>query len=117
MLARCGTIVLVFQRTFATIIDHEVSSLAISSYISAMIVSLASREVLKLRFRCTVGDNMRFKEFSENICGDCCNGAEGWAFQHVGSVGIDLQDENLFLLENVTLEFPVILNCVSPFKN
>ncbi|GJX85737.1 hypothetical protein Tco_0336511 [Tanacetum coccineum] len=37
-------------RTFATIIDHEVSSLAISSYIPAMIVSLAGREVLKLRF-------------------------------------------------------------------
>ncbi|GJV87451.1 hypothetical protein Tco_1531389 [Tanacetum coccineum] len=49
MLARCGTIVLVFQRTFATITYHEVSSLSISSYIPAMIVSLASREVLKLR--------------------------------------------------------------------
>ncbi|GJU48353.1 hypothetical protein Tco_1217908 [Tanacetum coccineum] len=46
---RCGTIVLVFQRTFATITYHEVSSLSISSYIPAMIVSLASREVLKLR--------------------------------------------------------------------
>nr|GEU92792.1 hypothetical protein [Tanacetum cinerariifolium] len=45
---RCGTIVLVFQRTFATIIDHEVSLLAISSYILAMNVSLASQEVLKL---------------------------------------------------------------------
>ncbi|GJY24983.1 hypothetical protein Tco_0399709 [Tanacetum coccineum] len=53
---RCGTIVLVFQRTFATIIDHEVSSLAISSYIPAMIVSLASREVLKLRFRVVTDD-------------------------------------------------------------
>ncbi|GJV45991.1 hypothetical protein Tco_1430527 [Tanacetum coccineum] len=51
MRAMCGTIVLVFQRTFATIIDHEVSSLAISSYIPARIVSLADREVLKLRFR------------------------------------------------------------------
>nr|GFC58832.1 hypothetical protein [Tanacetum cinerariifolium] len=47
---RCGTIVLVFQMTFVTIIEHEVSSLAISSYIPAMIVSPASQEVLKLRF-------------------------------------------------------------------
>ncbi|GJV92939.1 hypothetical protein Tco_1540752 [Tanacetum coccineum] len=74
----CGTIVLVFQRTFATIIDHEVSSLAISSYIPTMIVSLASREVLKLRFRLQVQNpqnlqrnrGFSFVEYYNNACAD-----------------------------------------------